>query len=142
MTKRIQHKIRPSQIAVIIGATLALYLVMAFASKAVEAHRLRRWQDELEGEIASMERERDDLVQELDRRQSVAWLDERLREAGMVPSGVVSVIAVPVADEQPATGAEVAADSIGDEPVERTAFFDNPRWEAWLRLIFGFDDAG
>jgi len=136
-----QDGLRPTQVLIILGATLALFLVVAFSSKAVEAHRLRQWQAELESEIAAMERERDAVAQELERRQNVSWLDERLRQAGLVPAGVVSVIPVPVVEEPVESTMGGVSEASVDEPAERTAFFDNPRWEAWVRLIFGFDEA-
>ena len=53
-----------------------------------------------------------------------------------MPEGVVSVVPVPVEGRESiaATGAEPAP----EEP-DRTRAFDNPHWEAWKRLIWGFD---
>ncbi len=136
------YRITSSRVAIIVGSTLALWFVVAFTTKAVDAYRLRTWRDQLQGEIVAMERERDELRLELARRQTWAWVDERLRDAGMVPEGVVSVIAVPISEATPASAeaapAEGALSAAGDGSTGGSAF-DNANWEAWQRLIWGFD---
>jgi hypothetical protein len=130
--------IRPITTAQIIGilaATLALFFMVAFATKSVDAFRLRAWRDQLQGEIEAMRRQREELVEEARRRNSVAWAEEVLRDAGQVGPGMVSVIAVtatpgPTAQPTP---------EVTPVPVEtvapRYAPFDNPNWDAWWRLI-------
>ena len=130
-----------AQVAGIVAFTLALFFVIAFATKSVEAYRLRSWRDRLHGEIAEMHRQRQELEEEVTRRQSMAWVDEALRDAGWVAKGVVAVMAIPAS---PVAGGEPAATS--ERPVAPPArvdeFFDNRNWEAWRRLIWGFDDEG
>ena len=97
----------------------------------------------LQVEIEDLQREREALYAELERRQTYAWVDEQLRDMGMVPEGVVSVIAVPAGPE-PDPGAPV-----GEDPAARPTppaqeageggWFRNAHWEAWQRLIWGFD---
>ena len=83
------------QVAGIVAFTLALFFVIAFATKSVEAYRLRSWRDRLQGEIDEMHRRRQELEEEITRRQSMSWVDEALRDAGWVAEGVVAVIAIP-----------------------------------------------
>ena len=135
------YRITGSQVAMIVGSALALWFVVAFATKAVDAYRLRAWRDRLAVDIQEMEREREALRAELERRQTYTWVDERLRDAGMVPEGVVSVIAVPVVPV-PEGGAAPTEEGATRPVAEwRTGggLFDNPHWEAWQRLIWGFD---
>ncbi|NLD43404.1 MAG: hypothetical protein GX657_07915 [Chloroflexi bacterium] len=135
------YRISKSQLAVVVGATLALWFVIAFTSKAIDAYRLRSWRDRLAVEMQQMERERDALRAELERRQTYGWVDERLRDAGLVPDGVVGVIAVAVAPA-PTVAAPTGVEGPAEPPARETAsggLFDNANWEAWQRLIWGFD---
>ena len=104
------HPVASHRVAIIVGASLVVWFVVAFTAKAVDAWRLRTWRDELQQEITAMQRERDTLRRELDRRQTYAWVDEQLRDAGLVPEGVVSVMAVP-ATPAATEGAEAAPSS-------------------------------
>jgi len=135
---RRKYRVTPRRVVGVLAVTLALFFAVAFATKALDAYRLRAWRDRLQVEIVEMERERAALQDELRRRQTMAWLDECLREAGLVPEGVVSVVAVPV---EAGEGATVAATDTGPGPAEpkRTAPFDNPHWDAWRGLIWGLD---
>jgi len=138
------HRLASHQVALIVGASVLVWFLVAFTAKAVDAWRLRTWRDELQGEITAMQRERDALRRELDRRQTYAWVDEQLRDAGLVPEGVVSVMAVP-ASPAATEGAEAAPRSevpaVPGVPVGGGGAFDNPNWEAWQQLIWGFDTA-
>jgi hypothetical protein len=137
------YRITITQIAAVVGSTLALLFVVAFVTRAMDAYRLRAWRDRLRVEIEDLQREREALYAELERRQTYAWVDEQLRDMGMVPEGVVSVIAVPAGPE-PDPGAPV-----GEDPAARPTppaqeageggWFRNAHWEAWQRLIWGFD---
>ena len=131
--------ISAAQIIGVLAFTLALFFVVAFATKSIDAYRLRGWGDRLNAEIAGMERQREELQEEVRRRQSMAWVDEVLREAGWVPKGVISVVAVtstPNPELSPAPQPLLAETS---SPLEQQTLFDNPNWEAWQRLIWGFD---
>lgn len=127
----------PRRVLVGAGLVLAVILGIAFVSTAVEAYRLRTWRDELVVEIAEMERERDTLEQELRKRDSVAWVDEQLRQAGLVPPGVVRVVAMPAQSESAAEEGPSEAES--PQGAFGGGLFDNPHWEGWMNLIFGFD---
>jgi hypothetical protein len=123
----------------ILASTLALFFLVAFVTKAVDAYRLRNWRSRLEVEIAQMTNERQELEQELQRRQSAAWIDEVLRDAGQVPEGGVSVIAVTVVPSPGlATPTPSAGVVVAPRTSERPTMFDNPQWRAWLQLL-GFD---
>lgn len=128
------YRITPRRIVGALAVGLTLFFVVAFGTKALDAYRLRAWRDRLQGEIAALERERDGLKEELRRRQSMAWVDEQLREAGLVPPGVVSVVAVHAGPDLEATPAAPSREPAAAEPT-RTALFDNPHWDAWWRLI-------
>jgi len=134
-------KTRPvslAQIAGILAFSLALFFVIAFATKAVQAHALRSWLNRLRGETVEMERERAELRNEVERRRSTAWVDQALEEAGQIPSDVVSVIAVPSAPDPARRPAQAAAMPTAP-PSQQKALIGNPNWQAWKRLILGFD---
>ena len=143
--------IRPmatAQIMAVLVFALALFFLIAFATKSVEAYRLRNWRNRLQAEITRLERQREEMEEELRRRGSPAWIDEALRETGRVPEGVVSVLVVPesvpaqpTAFSEPITGAAPGA-APGATPESTSALFDNPNWRAWGRLIWGFDEEG
>lgn len=130
--------IRPistSQIIGILAATLALFFMVAFATESVEAYRLRAWRDQLQDEIEAMRRERAELEEEGHRRNSVAWAEEVLRDAGQVGPGMVSVLAI-TATPGPTPAPTVVATPLPEAtPIPRDAPFDNPNWDAWWRLI-------
>jgi hypothetical protein len=139
---------RPVTRAQVIGvlvSTLALFFVVAFATKSLEAYRLSIWRDRLSREIQEMVRQRDELREELRRRQSRAYAEEVLREAGQVAAGSVSVMVVgvtprPAAMPAPQSAPEAApAAAPATGPVSDQGLFRNPYWEAWKRLIGGFD---
>lgn len=130
--------IRPITTAQIIGilaATLALFFMVAFATESVEAVRLRAWRDQLHGEIEAMRREREELVEEARRRNSVAWAEEVLRDAGQVGPGMVSVIAVTATPGPTAEPTPEVTPVAEETAAPRNAPFDNPNWDAWWSLI-------
>jgi hypothetical protein len=130
--------IRPITTAQIIGilaATLALFFMVAFATKSVDAFRLRAWRGQLQGEIEAMRRQREELVEEARRRNSVAWAEEVLRDAGQVGPGMVSVIAVTATPGPTAQPTPEATPALVETIAPRTAPFDNANWDAWWRLI-------
>ena len=135
--------IRPmatAQVIAVLVFALALFFLIAFATKSVEAYRLRNWRNRLQAEITRLERQREEMEEELRRRGSPAWIDEALRETGRVPEGVVSVLVVPEsAPAQPTAFAEPTEET-AQEPT--SSLFDNPNWRAWGRLIWGFDEEG
>jgi hypothetical protein len=131
-----------AQVMGVVTFTLALFFLVAFITKTAEAYRLRNWQAELRAEIAAMERQKQDLQAEIERRQSLAWVDGVLGEAGYLPEGVVAVIPVPASGGTAAAGATPAPTAAAGqaEPAEQAGgAFDNPNWRGWGRLIWGFD---
>ena len=129
------------QLVAVLASTLALFFMFAFASKLVEAYRLRGWRDSLESEISTMRIEELRLEGEIERRKSLAWVDEMLRSAGRLPEGVIAVLPVPVEgtdEEVPAAPARVRA-SLVPQIAEGIIWFNNHNWKAWRRLIWGFD---
>ena len=127
------------QIVAILASTLALFFMVAFATKSVEAYRLRAWETSLEEDIAEMRRVKQELEAEIERRNSQAWAAQVLRDGGMLPEDVVSVVvqvATPVpAAEEPALEVLV----VPTPPPVGDTLFDNAHWYAWERLIRGFD---
>jgi len=112
-------------------------LVVAFASKSLDAYRLRERRDQLADEVATLEQQRADLQAEVLRRQTTPWMEEALRDAGLLPQDVVGVVpvtatpgpAVPTPSAQPVT--MPTAPAVGLAP------FANDNWQAWQRLIWG-----
>lgn len=130
-------RVNARQVLAVLACALALYFVVAFAARALDAHRLRGWRDRLVLEIAAMERERDELQQEVQRREGLAWVDERLRDSGLVPPGLVSVIPVPVTPEPTPEVVEPWATPQPEVSPPTTTFFHNSTWDAWMRAIRG-----
>ena len=140
--ERTKSGVTTAQIIGVLVFALALFFMVAFATKVVEAYRLRNWRDQLKREIAQMELQKKELQAEIRRRQSEAWVDKVLRDAGWVPEGAERVVVVqvtPAATPQPAPTPRqrmLAVPSVAEE----LTFFHNPHWRAWQRLIFGFDE--
>ncbi|MBM3187213.1 MAG: hypothetical protein FJZ90_00635 [Chloroflexi bacterium] len=129
------------QIMIVLSFTLALFFVVAFVTKSVEAYRLRRWSQGLERDIVQMQREIKELEASRLRHQSDAWADEALRAAGWVPRGVISVRPIPVTPQTQAPPTPIPAQRLDERVLQTAMLFDNPNWEAWKRLILGFDRA-
>jgi hypothetical protein len=146
-----------AQLVGILAFTLALFFVVSFGTKTVEAYRLRNWRDRLQVDIAEMERERAVLHTEIERRKSMAWVDKVLRASGYVPEDVVRVI-ITHAEATPTSAATMVQELTTTPPdavsIETTStalrpataialwaeLFDGPHWQAWQRLIWGFDE--
>ena len=133
---------RVSPLLGVLALCLTLFFVIAFVSQSLQARRLTAWRDSLAAEIESMERERDDLLLERERRESTEYADEVLREAGYAPKGAVRVVAVPItATPASPSATESFAPEPETEPVgdgsTGTQWFDNPNWYAWRRLVLG-----
>jgi len=131
---------RPITVAQVVGVlalAVIIFFIIAFASKAVTTYRLRAWRDDLQAEIAAMELEKQNLLLEIKRRESMAWVDEALKEAGQVPPGVLAVRLVSPdsvpADRQPSELAGARESLTGR--MEGLRFFDNPNWRAWVQLL-------
>jgi hypothetical protein len=125
------------QVVGILAATLALFFMVAFLTKSLDAYRLRSWRDRLKVEIAGMGQQREELQEELRRRNSTAWVEEALRDAGQVSDRVVSVMAatsLPVAE--PKLSPQVVP-TVTPVPALGTSPFDNLYWRAWQELIWG-----
>jgi len=128
--------ITPKQVIVVVAATLALYLVVAFATKSLDAYRLRERRDELRIEVATLEQEQAVLEAELARRQTTPWLEEALRDSGLLPEGVVGVVPVTATPGTVAPTPSAQPAATEQTPVSRRPF-SNPNWQAWQRLIWG-----
>jgi hypothetical protein len=127
------------QVVGILASTLALFFIVAFLTKSLDAYRLRSWRDRLKAEITSMGQQREELQEELRRRNSTAWVEEVLRDAGQVPDRVVSVMvatSIPVAESKPNPQAASVATPVPALSVS-PSLFDNPYWRAWQELIWG-----
>jgi hypothetical protein len=127
-----------TQLIAIVAGTMALFFLVAFVTKAVEAYQLRSWRNHLQGEISAMTEQRDVLWAEWQRRQSSAWIKQVLRDAGQVAAGEVRVFAVP-ASPSPALGPTAVPTAASAPAPTLGSPFNNPHWAAWQRLIWGFD---
>lgn len=136
-----KRPISPQQIVAVLAATLVLFFMVAFTTKSLDAYRLRTWRDRLYEEIAQMEHQREELQEELRRRQSRAWLEEVLRDAGYLPSDVVSVVVYTVTPAPVPDAVVEATPTPTPVPAWSAAWFDNPHWRAWQRLIWGGSSA-
>ena len=128
-----------AQIVGVLCSTLALFFIVAFASKSLDAYRLRKWRDSLTADIADMVREREELREEARRRQSVAWAEEVLRDAGQVSDDQVSVVAATFTPHPVASPMVRATPTVAPGPAHEEALFQGEHWRAWQRLIWGFD---
>ena len=127
------------QLVAVLGATLALFFMISFVGKSVQAHRLKLLQQRLVLEQQQLVRQRDELQKEVERRKSDLWAAELLRDGGWMPPGGVRVIPV-TATPDPASkpGPQASPTSAKTAPTG-LAVFGNPRWRAWVQLIWGFD---
>ncbi|NLG27711.1 MAG: hypothetical protein GX557_07345 [Chloroflexi bacterium] len=125
------------QLLVVLASTVSLWLLLGFAGKSLDAYRLRARREELAREVATLEQERSDLQAELVRRQTTPWLEEALRDSGMLPDDVVAVLPL-TATPAPATPTpSVEPTATPTAPVESSHMFANPVWRSWRRLIWG-----
>lgn len=133
---------RPITVAQVIGifaSTLALFFMVAFVAKSLDAYRLKSWRARLQAEIEEMLQQRAVLEEEVRRRQSQAWLEEALRDTGQVAEGMISVTLMtatpgPTAFPKPTT---TPSPTVGMP--SRRSLFSGPHWRAWMRLLWGFD---
>jgi hypothetical protein len=126
------------QVVGILASTLALFFMVAFLAKSLDAYRLRSWRDRLKEEIVGMGQQREELQEELRRRNSKAWVEEALRDAGQVSDRVVSVMvatSIPLAESRPSPQAASVATPGPD--ISTSYVFNNPHWRAWQELIWG-----
>ncbi len=131
-----------TQVVGVLALAVIVFFIGAFASKAIRTYRLRAWRDDLRVEIAEMELDRQNLLLEIERRQSLAWIDEALKETGQVPPEVLAVRLVPSDGTAPAidTGiSEVQAGASLTDRVQELSYFDNPNWRAWMQLLLNRD---
>ena len=131
---------RAQLIAVLVLLLAALYLA-SFAAKSYELYQLRTWKASLQEEIAALDRQEKTLKLEVQRRHSVAWVDQALRETGRVPNGVIVVSTL--AGETTAIAAPLPAPTAvaKENPAQpaQDAWFSNANWDAWQQLILQRD---
>jgi len=137
--QRPPRPVTTAQIVGILSSTLALFFMVAFASKSLDAYRLRKWRDSLRTEIAEMARQRDELQEQVRRRQSEAWAEEVLRDAGQVAENLVSVVAATFTPQPVVSPTPQATPAATPGPAQEGAVFQTEHWRAWQRLIWGFD---
>jgi len=132
--------ISKTQVIGILAMMLSLLFIVSFAMKSYELYRLRAWRAQLQQEIATRQREIAELQLEQERRESLAWVDQALRETGRVPPNVlvVTVLDATPAPVAPVAEAPAATPASRQEPLPQLpvdAWFRNPHWEAWKKLI-------
>jgi hypothetical protein len=137
--KRPTRPVTITQTLGVLAFALTLFFMVSFASKSVDAYRLRNWRDQVLAEKLVLDRQRQALVNELQYRQSGGWEEEALRNTGQVAPGMVRVVVVtrvitPMPTMIPPTISEVGT------PRVRPVWFKNPNWQAWRSLILGFDE--
>ena len=136
---RPSRPVSTAQIAGVLSSTLALFFMVAFVGKSLDAYRLSKWRDSLKVEIAGMVRQRDELEEEIRRRRSVGWAEEVLRDGGQVSDDLVRVIAATFTPNPVASPTVRASPTITPVPVADHTLFQSEHWRAWQRLIWGFD---
>lgn len=142
---RSPRPITVTQVVSVLAAVLIILFIAAFADRAVESYRLGVWLAEMDYEIAALERTREALELERERRMSDAWIDQALREAGRFPPDVLVVRVVTPALAAPAlhTPTPPAPEAVTEftplQPQGQATgpLFGNPNWEAWMELLFG-----
>jgi hypothetical protein len=129
------------QIVGIVAAMLGLLFVLAFGAKVLEAYRLRNWRQRLQTEVIQLEREQAEWQYEVHRRQSDAWVEQELGSIGMVREDQVSVVAVAVLPiiTETISSEPTATDLLPSDSSAESGLFRNSNWQAWRRLIGGFD---
>ncbi|HUV95682.1 MAG TPA: hypothetical protein VMX14_12775 [Anaerolineae bacterium] len=136
---RPSRPVSAAQIAGILSSTLALFFVVAFAGKSLDAYRLSKWRDRLQVEVAEMVRQREELEEEVRRRQSAAWAEEALRDAGQVSDDLVRVIVATFTPSPLESPTRRASPTATPAAAGQDALFRSDNWRAWQRLIWGFD---
>jgi len=137
--RRPTKPVTTAQIVAILSSTLALFFLVAFATKSLDAYRLRKWRDNLRVEIAEMVRQRDGLLEQIRRRGSDAWCEEVLRDAGQVSENLVSVVVVTATPNPAASSTPRPSPTSLPASARGQALFEGEHWRAWQRLIWGFD---
>lgn len=140
LSRRNARGLSAGQMLGILAFTLTLLFMISFANKSVEAYRLRSWRDELRQELAQMERERDELLNEIEFRQNDAWKDQALRDSGWLPLDEVRVVPVPGQVPDPISETDPPQRTV--EQPGTGILFDNPNWRAWLALLRGQRENG
>lgn len=127
-----------TQFFAILAFTMALFFIIAFAAKSIDAYRLWVWRDHLKSDIAEMGRQYEELGKEMERRNTLGWIDEAVRKTGRVPPDVIVVVASTYTPGPAliATPQAIPSPAPSSGPRE-TALFDNPNWNAWQKLIWG-----
>jgi len=127
------------QLVAVLAATLALFFLISFVSKSLQAYRLKTLQASLMVEQGKLMRERDELRKEIERRRSDAWADELLRDAGWVPPGGVRVIPVTATPDPLSKPTPQPSPTPGEISTLRLPTLGGSQWRAWAQLIWGFD---
>jgi len=137
--RRSNRPVSTAQIMGIMASTLALFFMVAFATKAIDAYRLAKWRERIKIEIADLHHERRALEIEIEYRQTDAWLHEVLRDAGHVSAGTVRVIPVTWTPAPMQAATPTPSPALAPISPRQPSAFANANWEAWQRLIWGFD---
>jgi hypothetical protein len=137
--KRSPRPVTITQLLGVLAFALALFFMVSFATKSVDAYRLRNWRDQALAEQVVLEHQRQALVDELRYRQSGAWEDEALRNTGQVAPGMVRVVVATRIVTPVPTPTVLAPSAVPSEPPAKRIWFRNPNWEAWRSLILGFE---
>jgi len=127
------------QFVAVLSATIALFFLISFVGKSLQAHRLKLLQERLTMEQRQLVRQRDELEEEVERRKSEPWAAELLRDGGWVPPGGVRVIPVTATPDPASKTAPQISPTRGPSAPAGLAAFGNSQWRAWLKLIWGFD---
>jgi hypothetical protein len=135
---KVPRPVTVTQVVGMLALGMIVFFIIAFAGNAITTYRLRAWRDDLQMEIASMDLERQNLLIEIRRRESMAWVDQALKETGQVPP---DVLAVRLVSSESAQRGQDAPEQVDLRPtltdrVQGLSFFDNPNWRAWMQLLF------
>jgi len=132
--KRQQGLISWGRIVAVVVVTIALFLVVDFGRRAIDAYRLSRAVAALEEEVAAMRAENEALKERLEYMSTDAHIEEAAREKlRWVEPGDTAVIVLSSEDKEPPLTTPLPSHGTlqGEEVTEK------PNWQRWLDLFFG-----
>lgn len=133
-TTRRPRQLSSTQVMFAVILAIALMLAVQFSSRISEERRLNEIRNTVEDEIALLQREQVELVDQLDFVASDAYVEEWARREGrMVRDSMVLVIPIPASSIQTETQIQP---SIEQTAIIETTLPEPEPWTLWWSLFF------
>jgi len=127
----------PTDIIIVLASTVAVFFILAFGGKALEAYRLQRHNAMLRAEMAALQKQREQLEARLEYVQTPEYVEEVAREQyKWTRAGEKLIIAI--FQHRPVT---VVAPTPLPQPLVMTANAPpGSHWPEWWKLLAGSFD--